>query len=48
MPHPTSEPDSDKLPESEANERFDRAIKNALAMPPKPHKPKPESKPRRA
>lgn len=33
------------LPEDEpgTQERFDRGIKNALAMPPKPHKP-PEPK----
>lgn len=30
----------DKLPEAEADARFDRAIKTALATPPKPHKPK--------
>lgn len=29
----------DQLPDAEADERFDRAIKNALATPPKPHKP---------
>jgi hypothetical protein len=34
------------LPEDEpgAQERFDRAIKQALATPPKPHKPKPAPK----
>ena len=40
------------LPKDEpgAQERFDQAIKNALAMPPRPHKPKQgkESKPARS
>jgi hypothetical protein len=34
----------DQLPEAEADARFDMAIKNALAMAPRPHKPKAEPK----
>jgi hypothetical protein len=37
MPDPRSK-DDDKLPEADADARFDRAIKTALATPPKPHK----------
>jgi hypothetical protein len=33
-------PDDDQLPEAEADARFNQAIKNALATPPRPHKPK--------
>jgi len=36
----TNPKEPDKLPESEVEERFERGIKNALAMPPKPHKAK--------
>jgi hypothetical protein len=32
--------EADNLPESEADARFDQAIRNALATKPKPHKPK--------
>jgi hypothetical protein len=30
--------DDDKLPARETDERFERAVRNALATPPKPHK----------
>jgi hypothetical protein len=34
------EPDSDKLPEAEAEARFKRTLGNMLGTGPKPHKPK--------
>jgi hypothetical protein len=43
----TDKPPKEIQDEPGADERFERGLKNALAMAPKPHNPKPEKPPLR-